>query len=124
MSQGYFESDEDYRKRMTQEANERIVEDSTGRAPWQGYFEKHGAYRKRITVEAHEGRTNARVVPERTAPPSCSCDGGGSASSSGASASSSSPASIGAGIVILSVLGCVILSLWMKSSGTNTPPTS
>jgi hypothetical protein len=39
MGQGWFESDEDYRTRMTQEANERIVEDSTGSAPKQGWFE-------------------------------------------------------------------------------------
>jgi hypothetical protein len=54
MGQGWFESDEDYRARMAEEANERIIEDSKGEAPSQGWFESNESYRARIAEEAAE----------------------------------------------------------------------
>lgn len=61
MSQGFFESDEDYRSRMTQEANERVIEESTGSAPSQGWFESDEDYRSRISQEASE-----RIIGDST----------------------------------------------------------
>ena len=54
--QGFFESDDDYRSRVAQEANERTIENSTGSAPSQGFFESEESYRDRITHEANEHR--------------------------------------------------------------------
>jgi hypothetical protein len=53
-NQGLFESDDDYRSRVAQEANERRIEDSTGSAPSQGLFESHDSYSARIAQEANE----------------------------------------------------------------------
>jgi hypothetical protein len=61
MSQGFFESDDDYRDRMRQEAAERIIENSTGDAPRQGFFESNEDYRNRVVLEANE-----RVVDDST----------------------------------------------------------
>ena len=61
MGQGFFESDEDYRTRTSQEAHERILEESTGTAPSQGLFESDGDYRSRISREADE-----RIVGDST----------------------------------------------------------
>jgi hypothetical protein len=52
--QGFFESDKDYRDRVAREANERIIQDSTGSAPRQGIFEGNDSYRDRIAREASE----------------------------------------------------------------------
>jgi len=54
MGQRFFESDDDYRVRMTQEANERIIEQSGGEAPTQRFFESEDDYRSRISLEASE----------------------------------------------------------------------
>ena len=53
-SQGWFESDGDYRDRLEQESSERIIEESTGSAPKQGWFESNEAYSSRISDEANE----------------------------------------------------------------------
>ena len=62
-SQGWFESDADYRDRLEQESNERIVEESTGSAPKQGWLESAEAYSSRISDEANvrtiEGNTGS-----------------------------------------------------------------
>jgi hypothetical protein len=55
MSQGFFETDEEYRKRLAREATERVVEDVTGDAPEQGFFEDDKEYINRISREANEG---------------------------------------------------------------------
>jgi hypothetical protein len=55
-NQGFFESDDDYRSRVAQEANERTIENSTGSAPSQGFFESEDSYRDRVTHEANEHR--------------------------------------------------------------------
>lgn len=52
--QGWFESDNSYRKRIAREANERTIEDSTKLAPSRGWFESDDSYRKRIAREANE----------------------------------------------------------------------
>lgn len=54
MSQGFFESDDDYRERTAREADERTIEDSTGSAPSKGFFESDGDYRERVSREADE----------------------------------------------------------------------
>lgn len=54
MSQGFFESDDDYRERTSREADERTIEDSTGSAPSKGWFENDDNYRERISREADE----------------------------------------------------------------------
>ena len=54
MSQGFFESDDDYRERTSREADERTIEDSTGSAPSKGWFESDDDYRDRISQEADE----------------------------------------------------------------------
>jgi hypothetical protein len=51
---GWFESDEAYRHRMEQEANEAIVQKSTGSEPSKGWFESDQAYSARIAKEAQE----------------------------------------------------------------------
>jgi hypothetical protein len=53
-SQGFFESDADYRARISREADERTIEDNTGDAPKQGFFEKDDDYCARIEEEADE----------------------------------------------------------------------
>ena len=59
--QGWFESDDDYRQRVAEEANERTIESATGAAPKQGWFESHDAYAERIASEAHE-----RIIEQST----------------------------------------------------------
>ena len=54
MGQGFFESDDDYRARVTQEANEKTIESATGSAPTQGIFESEDDYRSRVSLEANE----------------------------------------------------------------------
>lgn len=54
--QGWFESDEDYRQRIAQEADERSIEESTGSTPSQSWFENDDEYRSRIAEEANEAR--------------------------------------------------------------------
>jgi hypothetical protein len=53
-SQGFFESNSDYRNRVYLEGKERLIEDATGRAPSRGFFEGEDAYRSRIAHEANE----------------------------------------------------------------------
>ena len=53
-NQGWFESDDDYRQRVAQEADERTIEDSTSSAPSQGWFESDDTYSERIHREANE----------------------------------------------------------------------
>jgi hypothetical protein len=52
--QGWLESDSEYSERTAREANERIVEDSTGSAPNQGWLESDQEYNERIANEANE----------------------------------------------------------------------
>lgn len=52
--QGFFESDEDYRDRISREADERTIENVSGEAPRQGFFESDNDYRARISREADE----------------------------------------------------------------------
>ena len=59
--QGFFESDEHYRDRTSREANERVIQDSTGSAPSQGFFEGDDHYRDRIAREASE-----RIIQDST----------------------------------------------------------
>jgi hypothetical protein len=53
-NQGFFESNDDYRERISREADERTIENNTGDAPKQGFFEGDGNYRGRISEEADE----------------------------------------------------------------------
>jgi hypothetical protein len=53
-SQGFFESDNDYRERIAREADERTIESNTGDEPKQGFFESDDDYRERISEEADE----------------------------------------------------------------------
>jgi hypothetical protein len=53
--QRFFESDDDYRERMTREADEGRIERTTGDAPSQGFFESDEGYEDRISREADEG---------------------------------------------------------------------
>lgn len=66
-TQGWFESDDDYRNRVAQEADERTIEDSTGSAPSQGWFESDENYRNRITQEsnAHRIEDSTGSAPSR-----------------------------------------------------------
>jgi len=54
VGQGWFESDDDYQARMSQESNERRIEEATGSSPTQGWFESDEAYSSRISFEANE----------------------------------------------------------------------
>lgn len=54
MGQGWFESDDDYQARMSQESNERRIEEATGSSPTQGWFESDESYSSRISLEANE----------------------------------------------------------------------
>ena len=54
--QGWFESDENYRHRVAQEADERTIENSSGSAPTKGWFESNEDYRDRVAQEANEHR--------------------------------------------------------------------
>ena len=54
MGRRFFESEEDYRARIGQEADERTIEESTGSAPSKGFFESVHDYRARIGLEADE----------------------------------------------------------------------
>jgi hypothetical protein len=47
--QGWFESDEDYARRVAREANERTIEDASGSGPSQGWLESDDEYEARIT---------------------------------------------------------------------------
>ena len=58
-NQGWFESDDDYRQRVAQEADERTIEDSTISAPSQGWFEADQDYDTRIRKEANEQIVNS-----------------------------------------------------------------
>jgi hypothetical protein len=60
-SKGWFESDDEYEKRVAHEANEHIIENSTGDAPSKGWFESDDAFRERVEQEANE-----RVVEDST----------------------------------------------------------
>lgn len=53
-TQGFFESDDDYRERISLEADEQTIENATGEAPSQGFFEGDDDYRERIRLEADE----------------------------------------------------------------------
>lgn len=53
---GWFESEEDYRQRVAQEADESTIENSTGEAPSRGWVESESDYRERIAQEANERR--------------------------------------------------------------------
>jgi hypothetical protein len=55
-TQGWFESDGEYRARVAKEADERTIEKSTGASPSQRLFESDDGYRDRITREATEHR--------------------------------------------------------------------
>lgn len=54
MSKRFFESDEDYHNRISQESDERTIAESAGSAPSQGFFESDQDYRNRISQEANE----------------------------------------------------------------------
>lgn len=51
---GFFESDDDYRERMSREADEGRIERTTGDAPSKGFFESQDDYEERIGREADE----------------------------------------------------------------------
>ncbi len=55
-TQGWFESDEDYRDRVAREADERTIEETTGSAPSQGWFESDEDYQCRVASQANECR--------------------------------------------------------------------
>ena len=57
--QGWFESDEDYARRVAEEADERTIENASGDAPSQGWFESDERYRERIATEANGLRIEA-----------------------------------------------------------------
>ncbi len=57
--QGFFESDEGYRDRISQEASEHTIEKIGGSAPSQGWFESDESYRDRIHTEANEQTVRA-----------------------------------------------------------------
>lgn len=59
MSQGFFESDENYHARVTREADEQTIKEVSGSAPSQGFFEPDTAYKDRISTEANERRVEA-----------------------------------------------------------------
>ena len=61
MGRGFFETEDEYRSRTTQEANERIIEESTGSAPSRGFFESEEHYHSRINLEANE-----RIIEDST----------------------------------------------------------
>lgn len=54
--QGWLESDEDFRHRVAQEADERTIQNSSGSAPNKGWFESDQDYRDRVAQEANEHR--------------------------------------------------------------------
>jgi hypothetical protein len=54
MGKGFFESDENYQARVSQEATELAIEDFTGSSPSKGWFESNEQYRSRISEEANE----------------------------------------------------------------------
>lgn len=54
MGRGWFESDEEYRARITREDYESTIEQSTGLKPKQGWFESEDDYASRIKDEANE----------------------------------------------------------------------
>lgn len=54
--QGWFESDEDYQGRVSEEANEHTIENLTGSAPSRGWVESEEDYSERIADEANEAR--------------------------------------------------------------------
>lgn len=56
-TQGWFESDSDYRDRISREADEHTIESIDGTKPSQGIFESDNDYRDRISLEADELRT-------------------------------------------------------------------
>lgn len=53
MGQGFLESDDDYQKRVSREAYEQRLEDSTGHKPKQGFLESDESYHSRIADEAN-----------------------------------------------------------------------
>lgn len=53
-TQGFFESDHDYRQRVARESNEKTIKDTTGSSPSQGFFESNADYQSRISKEATE----------------------------------------------------------------------
>jgi hypothetical protein len=57
--QGWFESDEAYRERISEEADERTIENLTGEAPSKGFFETDEGYRERVAEEANEARVES-----------------------------------------------------------------
>jgi hypothetical protein len=52
--QGFFESDSDYRDRISREADERTIENISGEEPRQHFLEHDRAYERRIEKEADE----------------------------------------------------------------------
>ena len=59
MSQGIFESDDNYHARVTREADEQTIKEVSGSAPSQGFLESDTAYKDRISTEANERRVEA-----------------------------------------------------------------
>ncbi len=55
-TQGFFESEADYKSRVAKEADERTIEESTGESPSQKFFESDESYRDRISRDATEKR--------------------------------------------------------------------
>jgi len=53
-SQGFFEGDSEYRDRIRREANEKTIENATGKKPSQVFWEGNEDYRNRIEREANE----------------------------------------------------------------------
>lgn len=53
-SRGWFESEEDYRARVSLEADEETIERLSGSSPSRGWFESSDEYRERISEEAKE----------------------------------------------------------------------
>lgn len=54
MGQGWFESDEEYQRRIARESNEAVIERLTGSAPSQGWLESESDYGARLSDEANE----------------------------------------------------------------------
>lgn len=54
MGKHFWESDREYAGRVNQEANEKVIEESTGSAPSKRFWEGDSDYRGRISREANE----------------------------------------------------------------------
>ncbi len=53
-TQGFFESNKDYRNRVYIEGKERIIKELSGSQPSQGFFEGDDNYRRRVAQESNE----------------------------------------------------------------------